>query len=83
MSALRYRYTDILKALTSINLTSHNKDELNEAIGLQKAVEKFTFIFLVIVENKILQQINTVSKLLQAVDVDLSKAVTLLDNATE
>ena len=76
-------YTDILKALTSINLTSHNKDELNEAIGLQIAVEKFTFIFLVIVENKILQQINTVSKLLQAVDVDLSKAVSLLDNATE
>ena len=52
-------------------------------MGFQKAVEKFTFIFLVIVENKILQIINTVSKLLQAVDVDLSKAVTLLDNATE
>ena len=73
MSAFRFRYTDILKALTRIILTSHNNDEVNEAIGVQKAVEKFNFIFLVIVETKKLQQINTVSKLLQEVDVHLSK----------
>ena len=40
-------------------------------------------MFLVVVENKILQKINTVSKLLPLVDVDLSKAANLFGNATE
>lgn len=66
MVALRYRYTDILKVLNQIILTSDKKDEVNGAMGLQKAMEKFTFIFLVIIENK---------------DADLSVAVTLLDTA--
>ena len=79
--ALRYRYTDILKVLNQIILTSDKKDEVNEAMGLQKAIEKFTFIFLVIIENKILQSTNTISKLLQSKDADLSVAVTLLDTA--
>ena len=47
--ALRYRYTDILKVLNQIILTSDKKDEVNEAMGLQKAMEKFTFIFLVVI----------------------------------
>ena len=79
--ALRYRYTAILKVLNQIILTSDKKDEVNEAMGLQKAIEKFTFIFLVIIENKILQSTNTFSKLLQSKDADLSVAVTLLDTA--
>ena len=81
MVALRYRYTDILKVLNQIILTSDKKDEVNGAMGLQKAMEKFTFIFLVIIENKILQSTNTISKLLQSKDADLSVAVTLLDTA--
>ena len=81
MVALRYRYTDILKVLNQIILTSDKKDEVNEAMGLQKAMEKFTFIFLVVIDNKILQSTNTISKLLQSKDADLSVAVTLLDTA--
>lgn len=80
VSALRYRYSDVLKALTDIALTSNKKDEVNEALSLKRAIEKFSFICIVVLQTKILERTNTVSKLLQAKDADLSAAVKLLDN---
>lgn len=75
--ALRHRYGDIIKALAKISLTSDNKDER----GLKNALSKFSFIFLVNMQTKILECINAASQLLQAKDADILKASTLLQNA--
>lgn len=83
LSAIRYRYVDIMRALTKIALTSDKKDERNEAAGLRKSMEKFSFIFLVVVQTKILESVNAVSKTLQKTDTDLQTAVQLLQNTIQ
>lgn len=79
--ALRHRYGDIIKALVKISLTSDKKDERDEATALKNAIGKFSFIFLVNVQTKILECTNAASQLLQAKDADILKASTLLQNA--
>ena len=79
--ALRHRYGDIVKALTKINLTSSDKKERDEAQSLKNAIGKFHFIFLVNMQTKILECINTASQLLQAKQTDILKASSLLENA--
>uniref|UniRef100_A0A3B4ZPX6 DUF4371 domain-containing protein n=1 Tax=Stegastes partitus TaxID=144197 RepID=A0A3B4ZPX6_9TELE len=64
--ALRHRYGDIVKS---------------EASALKNAISKFSFIFLVNIQTKILEGINAASQLLQAKDADILKASTLLQNA--
>lgn len=79
--ALRHRYGDIIKALVKISLTSDKKEERSEASALKNAISKFSFIFLVNMQTKILECINAASQLLQAKDADILKASTLLQNA--
>ena len=65
LSAIRYRYVDVMKALTKIALTSDKNDERGEAAGLKKTMEKFSFIFLVVLQTKVLENMNVVSKILK------------------
>ena len=83
LSAIRYRYVDVMKALTKIALTSDKGDERNEAAGLMKSMEKFIFIFLVVVQTKVLETVNAVSKTLQKTDTDLQTAMQLLENSIQ
>ena len=80
IAAIRYRYVDIMKALTRIALVSEKREERDEATALKKHMERFSFIFLVVQQTKILEKVNAVSKMLQAKDVDIHKAVGLLQN---
>lgn len=79
--ALRHRYGDIIKALVKISPTSDKKEERSEAGVLKNAKSKFSFIFLVNMQTKILECINAASQLVQAKDADILKASTLLKNA--
>ena len=56
---------NVIKALPKIALTSDKKGERTEASGLKKAIQKFSFILLVVLQTKILESVNVVSKLLQ------------------
>ena len=80
LTALRYGYVDVMKTLTKIALTTDKKDERGEASGLKKNMEKFSFIFLVVLQTKVLESVNVVSKLLQDTNTDIEKAVKLLEN---
>uniref|UniRef100_H3B0B3 DUF4371 domain-containing protein n=1 Tax=Latimeria chalumnae TaxID=7897 RepID=H3B0B3_LATCH len=79
---LRFWYLDIMKALTKIVLLSKNADECCEASALKKLMENLNFVF-VVLQTKILEVVNAVSKLLQSKDTDLYKAAKLLHKATE
>ncbi|KAJ4921640.1 hypothetical protein JOQ06_027721 [Pogonophryne albipinna] len=83
IAALRYRYVDIMKALTKIALVSEKREERDEATALKNHMEKFSFIFLVVQQTKILENMNAVSKMLQAKDVDIHKAVGVLQNTIQ
>lgn len=67
-----------MKTLTKIALTTDKKDERGEASGLKKNMEKFSFIFLVVLQSKVLESVNVVSKILQDTNTDIEKAVKLL-----
>uniref|UniRef100_A0A672HGU4 HAT C-terminal dimerisation domain-containing protein n=1 Tax=Salarias fasciatus TaxID=181472 RepID=A0A672HGU4_SALFA len=77
--ALRHRYSDIMKVLIKLSLTSQNKDERDEATAMKRSIEKFSFICTLVLQSKILEHTNVVSKLLQSQDADLGTAVKLLD----
>ncbi|KAK0139198.1 Zinc finger MYM-type protein 1 [Merluccius polli] len=79
--ALRHRYGDIIRALIKISLTSDKRDERDEASALKNVISRFSFIFLVNVQTKILECVNAASQLLQAKDTDILKTSTLLKNA--
>jgi hypothetical protein len=60
--AVYFKYTDIIKASSRIILKNKSKDERNEAHALKKYMETFEFILNVIIQNKILNIIDIVSK---------------------
>jgi len=70
-----------MKALNRIILASKSKDECNEANTLKKYMETFKFILNVIVQNKILNIIDIVSKSLKNINIDIEKASKLLNNS--
>jgi hypothetical protein len=76
--AIRFRFVDILKTLTRIILTSNKKDEIATAVALKKQMERFDFVFIVVMMTKVLETVNGVSKLLQSPQCDLSKASVLI-----
>ena len=78
--ALRYRYSDVMKALAKLSLTSKKKDERDQALSLKRSIEKFNFICTIVLQSKILERTNVVSKLLQSKNADLATAVKLLDS---
>ncbi|OCT96206.1 hypothetical protein XELAEV_18013881mg [Xenopus laevis] len=81
--ALRFRFTDIMKALSKLMLTSTKAKEKQEAKSLKKKLEAFEFIFIIVLQSKILDHINSISKMLQSEKMDLSKAAHLICNAKE
>lgn len=64
------RYSDILKALTKIILTSKKRDEIAEAKDLQKRIENFQFINILVFWEKILRCFHVLSKKLVIRDND-------------
>lgn len=80
LHALRFRYADILKALTKIALQSKKSEECTEATGLIKSMETFEFAMMLVIQENVLERVNVVSHVLQKKDVDLIQAATLLEN---
>jgi hypothetical protein len=78
---VKRRYPDVLKALTRIILMQHNKDERDEASRLKKCIERFEFVFLLVVMTKILGKINIASQYLQNKNADLQRAADYLYSA--
>ncbi len=72
------RYSDVVQTLTKLSLTSVKPEARQQALALKQSVEKFEFIFLLHVWEKILRHVRVVSKLLQSQDVDLSLVTNLL-----
>lgn len=80
LDALRSRYFDVIKILTYLSLNGKNYDEQREAKGLINYFEKFSTIILIIIESKVLEPINTVSKMLQGSHEDIEKSVLVLSS---
>ena len=76
--AVRDRFVDILKQLTVISLSSKDKKERDEAVGIKKNIEKIDFIIFLVFWERILSCINSASQELQSKNVDLSAASRLL-----
>lgn len=81
--ALRFRFKDILQALSKIIILSTKPKERDEASVLKRKLESFQFVFLIVIQAKILENVNSVSKMLQSKDMDLSSATKLIDNANK
>ncbi|CAB3994722.1 zinc finger MYM-type 1-like [Paramuricea clavata] len=75
---VRDRFVDILKRLTVISLTSKDKKERDEAVGIKKNIAKIDFIINLVLWERILSCTNSTSKELQSKSVDLSAASRLL-----
>ncbi|XP_068127278.1 zinc finger MYM-type protein 1-like [Hyperolius riggenbachi] len=81
--ALRFRYADVLKALSKIILVSSKKSEREEAMRIKTKLESFHFIFLIVLQSKILSVVNSLSKVLQSPSMDLSRTAQLIKTAIE
>lgn len=75
---LRFKFIHVIKCLATIILTSNKVDERNEAIAIKKAIENLEFVLTVVFQSKVLETVNTVSKILQSKNQDLKGASTLL-----
>lgn len=81
--ALRYRFVDVLKVLTTLILTSKKKDEVANALAIKRKVECFDFVFILAMMTKIMEATHGISKLLQSPQCDLSKANDLIKSSHE
>ncbi|XP_044133947.1 zinc finger MYM-type protein 1-like [Bufo gargarizans] len=81
--ALRFRFVDVLKALSKLILTSTKSKEREEARVLRNKIESFEFVFLLVLQSKVLEHINAISKVLQSEHMDLCNAAHLIHNAIE
>ena len=53
--ALKERFCDVLKCLPHIILTSTKPKERGEAVAIKKQIENFDFVYMLVVQSKILQ----------------------------
>ena len=81
--ALKERFSDIMKCLTHIILTSTKPKERDEAIAIKKQIENFDFVFMLVVQCKILEIVNIPSKAMQCKTIDLISAHKLLQKAAQ
>lgn len=72
-----------MKALTKIILLSKNKDECNEAAALKTMLGSFEFVVQIVVQKKIVERVNSVSKCLQSKQSNVENAAKLINNAIE
>lgn len=80
LDALRSRYFDVIKILTYLSLNGKNYDEKREAKSLINYFEQFPTIILIIIQSKVLEPINTVSKMLQGSHEDIEKSIVVLSS---
>ncbi|XP_077974734.1 zinc finger MYM-type protein 1-like [Styela clava] len=78
LTALHYRYADIMKALNLIILRSKKTEELSEAVSLGNKLQNFDFIIMIVLMETVLQPIDLLSKILQSQNQDLGMAAALL-----
>ena len=78
LKAVKLRFLDILKALTEIMLRSTKKDESNDATNIIKKMSNFEFVFICVILESILSEINYASKVLQNKDIDFQTASNVL-----
>ncbi|CAH1110350.1 unnamed protein product [Psylliodes chrysocephalus] len=64
----------MLKALSKIKLTSLNKDEIKEDKIIKSKLEKFEIVFLIVLETKVLNATDAISKILQSKHEDIQNA---------
>ncbi|CAH1111295.1 unnamed protein product [Psylliodes chrysocephalus] len=76
--ALLLRYTCVLKALSKIVLTSLNKDEIKEAKVIKSKLENLKIVFLIVLETKVLNATDAISKILQSKHEDIQNAIKML-----
>jgi hypothetical protein len=76
-------YDDVLKTLTKLSLTAVKTDARQQASALKESMEKFEFMFLLVIWEKILRHVQVVSKLMQAKDIDLSLVTELLNTTVQ
>ena len=81
--AVKNRFIDVLKVLTRITLESKDPKERADAVALKAHLNRFEFILMIIIWERILTSINLASKELQKVNLDLSVSVKLLSMALE
>lgn len=81
--ASRTGFRQIMKALLKIILITKDKETKSNAQTLYKHMNKFEFIIFLVIECKLLQMINLVSKQLQSKNIDLSYVAELLKTALE
>ena len=81
--ALKERFSDIMKCLTHIILTSTKPKERDEAMAIKKQIENFDFVFMLVVQCKILEIVNIPSKAMQCNTIDLISAHKLLQKAAQ
>ncbi|GBP10557.1 52 kDa repressor of the inhibitor of the protein kinase [Eumeta japonica] len=74
ISAIKLRFFDIIKALSSIVLKNPNKDEHNEAESNKTKMLNFEFVLLCEFMHSVLNDINYASKTLQKCDINLGEA---------
>uniref|UniRef100_A0A8C3G567 Uncharacterized protein n=1 Tax=Cyclopterus lumpus TaxID=8103 RepID=A0A8C3G567_CYCLU len=72
--SLRFRFKDVMKALTKICLLSNKKEECAEAEGLNHSMENFEFVLQTVIQGKLLETVNVVSQSLQKQNVDILQA---------
>ena len=72
--SLRFRFKDVMKALTKICLLSNKKEECAEAEGLKHSMENFEFVLQTVIQGKLLETVNVVSQSLQKQNVDILQA---------
>jgi Domain of unknown function (DUF4371)/hAT family C-terminal dimerisation region len=83
LMGIKHRYCDVMKALTRIVLENKNASERNDALNLQKVMQTFEFVLILVVLTKVLSAINAASMCLQSKDADLLKATHRLKTAFE
>ena len=82
LKSLRKHYSDVMRALTYIILTSKG-NEKSEAMGLLKKLENFNFIVMLELFSKIFSVIGPLSKYLQTKSIDMQDAETYISKACE
>ena len=72
-----------MKCLTHILLTSTKPKERDEAMAIKKQIENFDFVFMLVVQYKILEIVDIPSKAMQCKTIDLISAHKLSQKAAQ
>lgn len=82
VNALKYNFSSVMNCLSKIILISKKKHEIEEAANIQKNMNSFEFVLLLVFQSKVLSYINLASKTLQSPDITLEEACDLLESVS-